>query len=132
VDASSNGGWARGAVRAATATGRTRTPRSNPATDHLLDEPTTGLHAVDIELLMRQLHRLVESGNTVVVVEHDMGVVAGADWVVDLGPGAGEECGRVVAVGPPDEVAHAEGSRTAPPRGAARGEPPREARRGAA
>jgi excinuclease ABC subunit A len=81
---------------------------------YLLDEPTTGLHAADIELLMRQLHRLVDSGNTVVVVEHDMGVAASADWVVDLGPGAGDEGGRVVAAGPPDAVARAAGSKTAP------------------
>jgi excinuclease ABC subunit A len=81
---------------------------------YLLDEPTTGLHAADIELLMRQLHRLVDSGNSVVVVEHDMGVVASADWVVDLGPGAGDEGGHVVAAGTPDEVARVEDSRTAP------------------
>jgi excinuclease ABC subunit A len=95
--------------------------------------PTTGLHAADIELLMRQLHRLVDSGNTVVVVEHDMGVVAGPDWVVDLGPGAGEECGRVVAAS--DRPTRSRTPRAAGrplPRGAARGEPPREARRGAA
>ena len=67
---------------------------------YLLDEPTTGLHPADIELLMRQLHRLVDAGNTVVVVEHDMGVVAGADWVIDLGPGAGDEGGQIVAAGP--------------------------------
>jgi excinuclease ABC subunit A len=81
---------------------------------YLLDEPTTGLHPADIELLMRQLHRLVDARNTVVVVEHDMGVVAGSDWVIDLGPGAGEEGGQIIAAGPPDEVARAEGSKTAP------------------
>ncbi|HEY6781140.1 MAG TPA: excinuclease ABC subunit UvrA, partial [Thermoleophilaceae bacterium] len=81
---------------------------------YLLDEPTTGLHPADIELLMRQLHRLVDGRNTVVVVEHDMGVVAGSDWVIDLGPGAGEEGGQIIAAGPPDEVARAEGSKTAP------------------
>ena len=69
---------------------------------YLLDEPTTGLHPADIELLMRQLHRLVDGGNTVVVVEHDMGVVAGSDWVIDLGPGAGEDGGQIMAAGPPD------------------------------
>ncbi|WP_335970751.1 excinuclease ABC subunit UvrA [Streptomyces sp. CA2R106] len=81
---------------------------------YLLDEPTTGLHPADTDLLMRQLHGLVAAGNSVVVVEHDMGVVAGADWVLDLGPGAGDDGGRVVAAGPPAQVAAAVGSRTAP------------------
>ncbi|MCF3963967.1 excinuclease ABC subunit UvrA [Streptomyces fuscigenes] len=81
---------------------------------YLLDEPTTGLHPADTDLLMRQLHGLVDGGDTVIVVEHDMGVVAGADWVVDLGPGAGDAGGRVVAAGPPGRVARAAGSRTAP------------------
>jgi excinuclease ABC subunit A len=81
---------------------------------YLLDEPTTGLHPADIELLLRQLHRLVDAGNTVVVVEHDMDVVVSADWVIDLGPGAGDEGGRIVAAGPPAEVARVDESRTAP------------------
>ncbi|MGN6129147.1 MAG: excinuclease ABC subunit UvrA [Nocardioidaceae bacterium] len=81
---------------------------------YLLDEPTTGLHPADVELLVRQLHALVDAGSTVVVVEHDMDVVAGADHVVDLGPGGGAEGGRVVAQGTPREVAAATGSRTAP------------------
>ncbi|MFD4613626.1 ABC transporter [Streptomyces sp. NPDC058440] len=81
---------------------------------YLLDEPTTGLHPADVELLMRQLHGLVDAGHTVIVVEHDMSVVAGADWVVDLGPGGGDEGGRIVAAGPPAEVARAAGSATAP------------------
>jgi excinuclease ABC subunit A len=81
---------------------------------YLLDEPTTGLHPADTDLLMWQLHGLVAAGNSVVVVEHDMGVVAGADWVLDLGPGAGDDGGRVVAAGPPAQVAAAVGSRTAP------------------
>ncbi|WP_369264435.1 ATP-binding cassette domain-containing protein [Streptomyces sp. R35] len=83
-------------------------------TFYLLDEPTTGLHPADVEVLMRQLHGLVDAGHTVVVVEHDMTVVAGADWVIDLGPGGGDAGGRIVAVGPPAEVAGAAGSRTAP------------------
>ncbi|MFC8729488.1 excinuclease ABC subunit UvrA [Streptomyces bacillaris] len=81
---------------------------------YLLDEPTTGLHPADVEVLMRQLHGLVDAGNTVVVVEHDMAVVAGADHVIDLGPGGGDRGGRIVAAGPPQEVARAAGSRTAP------------------
>jgi excinuclease ABC subunit A len=67
-----------------------------------------------VDLLDSQLHRLVDAGNTVVVAEHDMRMVAGADWVIDLGPGAGSNGGRVVAAGPPEKVARAECSRTAP------------------
>ncbi|WP_328379604.1 excinuclease ABC subunit UvrA [Streptomyces sp. NBC_01020] len=81
---------------------------------YVLDEPTTGLHPADVEVLMRQLHGLVDAGHTVVVVEHDMAVVAGADWVIDLGPGGGGDGGRIVAAGRPAEVAAAPGSRTAP------------------
>ncbi|HEY0024000.1 MAG TPA: excinuclease ABC subunit UvrA [Longimicrobium sp.] len=81
---------------------------------YVLDEPTTGLHPSDVEKLVAQLHGLVDAGNTVVVVEHDMHVIAGSDWVIDIGPGAGEEGGRVVAAGPPGVVAHSPASRTAP------------------
>lgn len=81
---------------------------------YLLDEPTTGLHPADVEVLMQQLHGLVDAGHTVVVVEHDMSVVAGADWVIDLGPGGGDAGGRIVAAGRPAEVARAKGSATAP------------------
>ena len=80
----------------------------------ILDEPTTGLHPSDIEKLVVQLDALVEGGNTVIVVEHDMRVVAGSDWVIDIGPGAGEEGGRVVACGPPDKMARVKNSQTAP------------------
>ena len=81
---------------------------------YVLDEPTTGLHAEDITRLMAQLDGLVESGNTVIVVEHDMRVVASSDYVIDIGPGAGDEGGRVVATGTPVDVSRAKGSRTAP------------------
>ncbi len=84
------------------------------ATLYVLDEPTTGLHPSDVEGLMTQLDALVASGNTVIVVEHDMRVVAGSDWVIDIGPGAGEEGGRIVASGTPAEIAQAPKSRTAP------------------
>ena len=81
---------------------------------YILDEPTTGLHPADVERLMIQLNSLVEFGNTIVVVEHDMRVVAGSDWVIDMGPGAGEDGGRVVAAGTPSEVARNRASRTGP------------------
>ncbi|WP_144120773.1 excinuclease ABC subunit UvrA [Catellatospora sichuanensis] len=76
---------------------------------YLLDEPTTGLHPADVELLMGQLQDLVEAGNTVLIVEHDMSVVATADWVVDLGPGGGDAGGRIVAAGTPERVAATDG-----------------------
>jgi excinuclease ABC subunit A len=79
-----------------------------------LDEPTTGLHPSDVEKLTAQLDGLVDAGNTVIVVEHDMRVVAGSDWVIDIGPGAGDEGGHIVAAGPPAEVARVTASRTAP------------------
>jgi excinuclease ABC subunit A len=80
---------------------------------YVLDEPTTGLHPTDVEKLLAQLDGLVAAGNTVVVVEHDMQVIARSDWVIDVGPGAGDEGGAIVAAGPPGTIARAAGSRTA-------------------
>jgi excinuclease ABC subunit A len=81
---------------------------------YVLDEPTTGLHPADVERLLAQLQELVDAGHTVVVVEHDMHVVRASDWVIDIGPGAGAAGGRIVAAGPPPQVARAAESRTAP------------------
>jgi excinuclease ABC subunit A len=81
---------------------------------YVLDEPTTGLHPSDVDKLLTQLERLVAAGNTVIAIEHDMQVVAASDWVIDLGPGAGDEGGRVVAEGTPQAVAASAASRTAP------------------
>ncbi|WP_157510889.1 DUF3422 family protein [Frateuria sp. Soil773] len=80
---------------------------------YVLDEPTTGLHASDADLLLVQLQRLVDAGNTVVMIEHDMRAVAQADRVIDVGPGAGDAGGRVVTTGTPRQVARAPDSRTA-------------------
>ena len=100
------------AQRIKLATELQRVQRGN--TLYVLDEPTTGLHPTDVEKLMAQLDGLVDAGNTVIVIEHDMHVVSRSDWVLDIGPGAGEEGGHVVASGTPREVARARRSRTAP------------------
>ncbi|WP_340054208.1 excinuclease ABC subunit UvrA [Pseudomonas sp. JAI120] len=84
------------------------------ATLYVLDEPTTGLHPRDVDRLLSQLNHLVEAGHTVVVVEHEMRVVAQSDWVIDIGPGAGDLGGKVVASGTPQKVAKNKTSRTAP------------------
>ncbi|GAC1525236.1 MAG: excinuclease ABC subunit UvrA [Vulcanimicrobiaceae bacterium] len=100
------------AQRIKLATELQRTHRGD--TLYVLDEPTTGLHPADVELLLAQLDVLVVAGNTVLVIEHDMRVVAASDWVIDVGPGAGDDGGGIVASGPPADVARVEGSRTAP------------------
>ena len=72
----------------------------------MLDEPTTGLHWADVEKLLTALFALRDRGNTVVVIEHQLDVIAHADWVIDLGPGAGADGGRIVACGTPETIAH--------------------------
>lgn len=86
---------------------------SKGGTLYVLDEPTTGLHPSDVDKLLKQLNKLVDVGNTVIVVEHDMKVIAESDWVIDMGPGAGEEGGKIVAAGTPEEVAESKNSKTA-------------------
>ncbi len=86
--------------------------RDTGRTLYILDEPTTGLHFEDVRLLLEVLHRLVDKGNTVVVIEHNLDVVKTADWVIDLGPEGGELGGRIVAEGPPEKVARSSASHT--------------------
>ncbi len=100
------------AQRIKLATELQRTGRGN--TLYVLDEPTTGLHPSDVDKLVLQLERLVAAGNTVIVVEHDMRVIAGSDWVIDMGPGAGGKGGKIVAEGPPAKVAKSKTGKTAP------------------
>ncbi len=99
------------AQRIKLATELQRVGRGN--TLYVLDEPTTGLHPHDTDKLMSQLHGLVDAGNTVIVVEHNMRVAAGSDWIIDMGPGAGEKGGKIVIQGRPHVVADYKQSVTA-------------------
>jgi excinuclease ABC subunit A len=86
--------------------------RSTGKTLYVLDEPTTGLHFEDVRKLLDVLHALVDQGNTVVVIEHNLEVIKTADWIVDLGPEGGDKGGRIVAAGTPEEIARARQSYT--------------------
>jgi excinuclease ABC subunit A len=86
--------------------------RSTGRTIYVLDEPTTGLHFEDVRKLLGVLQRLVDTGNTVVVIEHNLDVIKSADWVIDLGPEGGSGGGTIVAEGTPEEVAKVKGSYT--------------------
>jgi excinuclease ABC subunit A len=92
---------------------RTDTESRTRGTLYILDEPTVGLHMADVEKLIRVLHRLVEAGNSVIVIEHNLDVIAEADWLIDLGPEGGDGGGRIVVEGPPEDFVRAEGSHTA-------------------
>jgi len=86
--------------------------RQTGKTLYLLDEPTTGLHFDDVRKLLDVLHRLTDLGNSVIIIEHNLDVIRNADWIIDLGPEGGEEGGRIVAQGTPEQVARVKKSYT--------------------
>ena len=86
--------------------------RQTGRTLYILDEPTTGLHFDDVKKLLAVLHRLVDLGNTVIIIEHHLDVIKQADWIIDLGPEGGEECVKIVAQGTPEQIAKAKKSYT--------------------
>jgi excinuclease ABC subunit A len=86
--------------------------RATGRTVYILDEPTTGLHLKDIQKLLEVVNRLVETGNTLIVIEHNLDVIKTADWILDMGPEGGGEGGRVIAVGTPEQVARQKASVT--------------------
>ncbi|RYD31564.1 MAG: excinuclease ABC subunit A, partial [Verrucomicrobiaceae bacterium] len=81
---------------------------------YLIEEPTVGLHLEDVRRLIDVLHRLVDEGHTVIVIEHHMAVAAEADWILDMGPEAGDHGGKIIAEGPPEKIVKSKSSRTAP------------------
>ena len=86
--------------------------RSTGRTIYIMDEPTTGLHFDDVQKLLMVLNRLVDKGNTIVIIEHNMDVIKSADWIIDLGPDGGAEGGKVIAMGTPEEIMATEESHT--------------------
>ena len=86
--------------------------RSTGKTVYILDEPTTGLHFADVDKLLEVLHLLVDKGNTVIVIEHNLDVIKNSDWIIDLGPEGGENGGNIVAEGTPENISKSKASLT--------------------